>query len=139
MKQEERDSILKGDNMIGLKVKGDWSKTSNFLHNLKSRILFSKLEKFGQEGVDALSAATPKRTGLTANSWGYEIENTDSGVTLSWTNSNVHRGINIAIILDSGHGTKNGFYVAGRNYIGPAIDPILDEITSKIKEEVSRL
>ena len=125
--------------MTGLIVKGDWSRTKNFLKNVMIDMLLSKLDKFGKAGVEALAEATPKRTGFTASSWGYTIEKEDRGVVLTWTNTNINKWANIAILLDTGHGTKNGFYIQGRNYISPAIDPIIEEIMNSLKEEVSRL
>ena len=86
------------------------------------------LEDCGREGVEALKEATPKRTGLTASSWYYEIEENSDGFTLRWNNSNVNEGVNIALILQRGHGKKNGGYVAGINYINPALAPIFEKI-----------
>lgn len=125
--------------MAGLTVKGDWSKTKQFLNNLDSNEQFSQLDKFGQLGVEALAAATPWRTGFTASSWSYEIEKDGDQVSIVWNNSNVNNGENIAALLNSGHGTKQGYYITGRNYIDPALDPVLEQIVNSIKEEVSRL
>ena len=96
----------------------------------------SILEHYGQKGVDALAAATPKDTGKTAESWVYQIEQTGSGWAIVWSNTNVYRGINIAIILQYGHGTGTGGYVQGRDYINPAIQPIFDEMVEKIWKEL---
>lgn len=125
--------------MGDITVKGDYSKTKNFLTSLENKEHFSQVEQFGAMGVEALAAVTPIRTGKTANSWGYEIEEDDQNYIITWTNSNVHKGKNIAVLLDSGHGTRNGFYITGRNYIEPALDPIVDQIINNIKGEVSRL
>lgn len=122
-----------------IKVKGDYRKTKEFLEKLQSKQHLSKLDSFGQMGVDALAAVTPIRTGYTASSWGYEINQKDGGVELTWTNANVYKGKNIAVLLDSGHGTRSGYYISGRNYINPALDPVLEQIINSIKEEVSKL
>lgn len=125
--------------MAGLTVKGDWSKTERFLTDLEAKQQFSQFDKFGQIGVEALAAATPWRTGFTASSWSYEIENNGGNISIVWNNSNVNKGENIAALLNSGHGTKQGYYITGRNYIDPALDPVLEQIINSIKEEVSRL
>lgn len=95
------------------------------------------LNKYGKKGVDALMSATPKDTGLTARSWTYEIERNDGGLSIVWSNSNIQNGVNIAVILQYGHGTKNGGYVAGRDYINPAIQPIFDDMIDKYWKEVT--
>jgi hypothetical protein len=88
-------------------------------------------------GVDALAEATPKRTGLTAASWYYTIEKTKDSVAIYWNNSNIQNGVNIAVMLEYGHGTGNGGYVVGRNYITPAIQPIFDKIADEIWKGVT--
>ena len=125
--------------MIVLKSKGDLSKTYKFLKRASARSFFNKLSKYGEEGVAALSAATPVDTGKTAASWSYEISNTQEGVTITWRNSNVVNGVSIAMILQYGHGTRNGGYVQGRDYINPAIRPIFDKILDSAWKEVKKL
>lgn len=98
----------------------------------------SILERAGQEGVDALSRATPVDSGKTASSWSYEIRQNRSGLSIIWKNSNVVSGVPIAIILQYGHGTKNGGYVQGRDYINPALKPIFDRIAENVRREVSK-
>lgn len=125
--------------MIKFRQVGDFSKTERFLKNAQNLRLTNLLNDYGQKGVDALSQATPIDTGLTAASWTYEIVNTTKGSRLVWSNSNIVDGVSIAILLQYGHGTQNGGYIAGRDYINPAIRPIFDDILSKLGEEVSRL
>ena len=124
--------------MISFKQKGSFKKTDTFLKKLLKRDFLSSLDKYGKMGVEALSAATPRDTGKTAESWGYKIEVSKTEVRLVWTNSNVNDGVNIAIILQYGHGTGNGGYVAGRDYINPALQPIFDEISNSVWKEVTR-
>lgn len=124
--------------MITIKSKGDLSKTYNFLKRAQSRSFLKHLDKYGEEGVAALSAATPVDTGKTAASWSYTITSTDKGVTIAWSNSNVVKGVPIALILQYGHGTRNGGYVQGRDYINPAIRPIFDKILDSAWKEVNK-
>lgn len=126
--------------MITIKSKGNFSKATNFLKNLeKASDGRAILEKYGRAGVSALSSATPVDSGLTASSWYYEIENQNGGYTISFCNSNVNNGVPIAIILQYGHGTRNGGWVQGRDYINPAIQPIFDEIANEAWREVTKL
>lgn len=122
---------------ITFESKGDFSKGSKFLKELKTKTRFSKLEKYGAKGVDALSAATPRDTGLTAKSWTYEITGSDTKYTLEWKNTNVNNGINIALIIDMGHATGTGGWVEGRHYIDPALQPIFDKICEEAWKEVT--
>ena len=125
--------------MITIKAKGDLSKTYNFLKRAQARDFLKKLDKYGEEGVAALSMATPVDTGKTAASWDYEIIQTQKAVTITWKNSNVVNGVPIALILQYGHGTRNGGYVQGRDYINPAIRPIFDKILDSAWKEVRKL
>lgn len=125
--------------MITIKAKGDLSKTYNFLKRASARDFYKKLDKYGEEGVAALSMATPVDTGKTAASWSYEISQTKTAVTITWRNSNVVNGVPIALILQYGHGTRNGGYVQGRDYINPAIQPIFDKILDSAWKEVTKL
>lgn len=122
--------------MSTFKHRGGFSKTEKFLNAMSGKRYLNALDTYGKEGVAALSAGTPKDTGLTASSWTYEIERTDSTTTLSWLNTNVNNGVNIAIILQYGHGTGTGGYVAGQDYINPAMKPIFDKISEKVWKEV---
>lgn len=125
--------------MITFRQKGDFSKLTRYLERLKEVVKIGDLDKYGREGVAALSSATPIDTGKTASSWYYEIENKNGSATISFYNSNVNKGQNIAILLQYGHGTRNGGYVQGRDYINPAIQPIFDKIAETAWKEVTRL
>lgn len=124
--------------MVSVKQKGDFSKLTSYLTNLKKMDLESILRRYGDEGVAALAAATPVDTGLTAKSWSYKIEIENGSSKISFHNSNVQNGVPIAIILQYGHGTGTGGWVQGRDYINPAIRPIFDKIANDARREVSK-
>lgn len=125
--------------MISIKSKGSFNKTTKFLHNILRIDYKLILAKYGKKGVKALSDATPIDSGVTADSWKYDIEETASGLSIVWSNENLNDGVNIAILLQYGHGTRNGGYVVGRDYINPAIQPIFDEMANAVwKELISR-
>lgn len=124
--------------MIKFENKGDFSKTTNFLTNLKRSKLVKDLDKFGKKGVEALKSVTPINTGLTSNSWYYEIIEENNSTKINFCNSNIQNGVPIAIILQYGHGTRNGGWVEGRDYINPAIQPIFDAIVNNAWKEVTR-
>ena len=124
--------------MISYKVKGDFNNTENFFKRIKNKIYMNRLlNKYGQLGVEYLAANTPKRSGKTANSWNYEIEEKDGDYTIYWTNSNTNKNVNIALILQYGHGTGTGGYVRGIDYVNPAIRPIFENFADDIWKEVT--
>ena len=114
--------------MFSFLMKQQGSNTEKFLEDLKKIHIRDILSKYGDIGVTVLSAATPKDSGKTAESWGYEIEDHGDSWSVYWTNDNINKGVNIAMILQYGHGTGTGGYVAGRDYINPAIAPVFDQI-----------
>jgi len=125
--------------MITFRHKGDFSKTTRYLKRAKDAIRQADLEKYGQRGVDALASATPIDSGKTATSWYYEIKRSSGSVEITFNNSNFNDNVPIAIIIQYGHGTGNGGWVEGRDYINPAIRPVFDQITKEIWEEVTKL
>ena len=124
--------------MISFRQKGNFSELTRYLEKVKEKVKIGNLDKYGQEGVAALSSATPVRTGLTANSWYYKIKQSKDSVTLSFHNSNIQNGVPIAIVLQYGHATRDGGWVEGRDYINPAIQPIFDRIAEEAWKEVKR-
>ena len=122
--------------MISFRQKGDFSELTRFLERAKETVKIGELDRYGREGVAALSSATPIDTGKTANSWFYKINRSPGSVSISFHNSNVVDGVPIAVILQYGHGTRNGGWVQGRDYINPAIQPIFDKIANNAWKEV---
>ena len=121
---------------ISFTSKGDFSKTIKFLNKVKNVKINNILSKYGKIGVDALSQATPKDSGVTSRSWNYKIEVNNDNASIVWYNTNVVKGVNIAVILQYGHGTRNGGWVEGRDYINPAMKPIFDKIADQVWKEV---
>ena len=124
--------------VIVFRQKGELKKSLKFLKRCSNLNLDELLDRYGQEGVEALAKATPKDTGKTAASWGYTVTKGKERIAITWRNSNIVDGVPIAVILQYGHGTRNGGYVEGVDYINPAMRPIFDEIAKKAWEEVRR-
>lgn len=126
--------------MISVTSQGNFSKTESFLRNSQKLDIDHYLEKFGQAGVEALAAATPKDSGLTSECWYYKIEKDGDNVTITWCNSNVvDDWYNVAVGIQYGHGTASGVYVQGIDYINPAMRTIFDELAEQIWKEVQTL
>ena len=123
--------------MIKFRQKGDFSKTMNFLKRI-NKVTLKDLEKYGQKGAEALASVTPRRTGETADSWYYEIKVKDGSTTINFCNSKIQNGIPIAIILQYGHGTNNGGWVEGIDYINPVIQPLFEELANRAWKEVTK-
>ena len=121
---------------ITIRSKGNFNQMERFLNKMKRQNYMNILDKYGQLGVEALAANTPKDSGKTASSWYYEIQRDPDKTTISWLNSNVNKGVVIAVILQYGHGTGTGGYVEGRDYINPAMRPIFDSIAEDAWKEV---
>lgn len=125
--------------MISFRQKGDFSKLTTFLEKAKGVVRMSNLDRFGREGVSALASATPVDSGATADSWHYEITNNDGVAKITFFNSNIQDGVSIAIIIQYGHGTQNGAWVQGQDYINPAIRPVFDSMVTSLWKEVTNL
>ena len=125
--------------MIEVTQKGSFDKTAAYLTRLSTTRRTDILNKYGSLGVTALSNATPVESGLTARSWSYTIVDEPGYSSIRWHNSHEENGVPIAVILQYGHGTRNGGYVQGRDYIMPAIQPLLDQIADEVWKEVTRV
>jgi hypothetical protein len=124
------------DAMIVISAEGDTKNTEKFLEAMVHGDIYRNLDRLAQRGVEALRAATPRLTGTAADAWSYEIERSDSSATIYWLNTDVEGGFNVVVGLQYGHGTGNGGWIQGRDFINPAIRPIFDEIANEIWKEV---
>ena len=123
--------------MIKVEAKGNFDKTEKFLKKMSKREVRSTLNKYGERGVALLSQATPVRSGRTASSWSFKINSSGGRYEIIWSNSNVNRGVNIAMIIQYGHGTRNGGYVHGIDYINPVTAQVFEEMANELWREVT--
>ncbi len=117
--------------MISFSSRGSFDNTERFLNAIIHGHIFSTLAHYGDEGVAALSAATPVDSGETANAWFYEILQDETSYSIIWGNSHVNEGRQIAVLIQYGHGTGTGGFVEGRDYMNPALQPIFDRIADE--------
>lgn len=123
--------------LVSFSHKGDFKKTEKFFAKIEHAVTGNSIfDKYGQMGVDALRAATPRDSGKTAESWHYRVQNTRNSTAIYWYNTNENKGVNIAVILQYGHGTRNGGYVKGIDYINPAIKPIFEKMADEAWKEI---
>ena len=123
--------------MFTISSKGSFKNTEKFLQSMSKGDMFRSLDKYGQEGVAALSAATPVESGATAAAWSYEVTKGRGQYSISWTNGHIVGGVPVVILLQYGHGTGTGGYVQGRDFINPALKPIFDRIASDVWKAVT--
>lgn len=124
--------------MIRLKSNGKFTKTERYFKKLRGKDFTRILQKYGERGVQALAESTPVDSGDTARAWGYKIEHTADGqISIAWTNSNFNKGVQIAVILQYGHGTGSGGYFRGRDYINPTMRPVFDSIAEEAWKEIN--
>lgn len=125
--------------MIKYILKGSFKNSEKFFEGIKKILpqkINSILNEYGRQGVAALQSVTPKDSGTTSDSWSYSL----IPMGIVWSNSNAtNEGTPIAILLQYGHGTRNGGYVQGRDYINPAVRPIFDKIADACWKEVENL
>lgn len=122
--------------MLGFTTSGSFKNTDDFLKRMSNGDIFSDLDKYGQRGVDALSNATPKDEGVTADSWRYQITHKNGEHGIHFYNTHVDDGRPVAILIQYGHATGTGGYVVGRDYINPAVRPIFDKILEDVWKQV---
>lgn len=118
--------------MIKFSSRGDFRKTEDFLQKMSRGDIYKSLDRFGQEGVQALASATPKDTSLASTSWYYEVKVTKRSASITWFNGDIENGYPVAIMIQYGHGTGTGGYVKGQDYINPALKPIFNRIADSV-------
>lgn len=123
--------------MFSFSSTGDWSKTEQFLRKMQKLNVDAVLQSAGAKGAAALGKATPRDSGLAANSWTYTIKKSSGGIEIDWTNTDVESGFKVALMIQYGHGTGTGGYIQGRDYINPAMRPIFDEIAETVWKAVT--
>lgn len=122
--------------MIKFTASGSFDKIDKFINAMEREDAFKILDAFGRQGVEALANSTPVDTGLTSNSWDYDIVKNKGRYSIVWTNSNTVTGVPVAILIQYGHATKNGGWVEGEDYINPAIRPLFNKIADQVWERV---
>lgn len=124
--------------VILFRQKGSFKKTERFLKGVSAGRLDAVLAGYGQKGVEALAAGNAQEDRKDGCQLELPGEKGKDSIAIIWSNSNIVDGTPIAVILQYGHGTRNGGYVEGVDYINPAMRPIFDEIAKRAWEEVRR-
>ena len=125
--------------MISFSHKGDFNNLDKFLKKTIKKTYYKNVDKYGRLGVEALQRATPVDSGITADSWDYEIHHHVGGLKIVWTNDSMAENgtTPIAILVQYGHGTKSGRYIQGNDFINPALKKVFDKIAEDVWKEVT--
>ena len=119
--------------------KGNFKNAERLMKGFDKNKLISILNSYGMDGVHALSSATPVNSGKSASSWKYRVSVSRGSFFIIWENSSItSSGTPIVILLQYGHGTNRGGYVQGRDFINPAIKPVMDTIAKNVWREVTK-
>ncbi len=124
--------------LITFTSKGDWSDTTKWLKRDRQSVIYDALKQCGEAGVVTLEKNTPVYTGRLQNSWYYTIDQKNGKATITWCNRDIEHGMNVVLLLVYGHGTKSGKWVAGRDFVTPAIQPIFDQMINTVWKEVAK-
>lgn len=123
--------------MIKFRHKGSFNHVEKFFNHVRGAGYLNKVASYGELGVSALSASTPKRSGATASSWDFEIEGGKDNTKISWLNTHQNEGVNIAVLIQYGHGTGTGGYVPPTDFVNPAMKPVFEDIENAVWKEVT--
>lgn len=123
--------------MLKVHHKGSFKNIEKFFNWVTKKDLKADLNDIGRIGAESLAKNTPVDTGLTASSWEYEVVKTSKGYRINWSNTNVQDGVLIAILIQYGHATGTGGWVAARDYINPVMLPLFGKATEDFWEEVT--
>ena len=122
--------------LMDMNYHGTFNSSEKRLESMLNLFHIGKLDKYGRLGVKYLKEYTPKRTGLTSESWTYDVKRKSGGFEIIWKNTNIQNGEEIAMMLQYGHGTGTGGWVEGVDYINPALKDLFEKIEKDAKKEV---
>lgn len=125
--------------MVQIKNKGDFLKLDTYFKKSLKITKFRKVEEIVQECIEKLRAVTPEDTGLTSRSWTCVIERYKKSVKVEISNTNIQNGINVALLLEYGHATRNGVWIEGKNYIAPVVLEYYNQILNSTWKELTKL
>lgn len=120
---------------VKVESKGSYKRARIYMAKAKVAANLDDIQKVAEETVKKLKNVSPYES--IAEKWSYQIEEDKEGIKLYFNNSYVNNGVNIALLVDTGHATSGGHWVAGKHYIQQpvqdAFDKILDETWRKLK------
>jgi hypothetical protein len=122
---------------ISFDSKGDFNNIGSWLNKVVNHNPINVANQIASEGKRNLASGTPRDTGETASGWVSEITTNGDITEIAWKN-NAHPGatVNVAKLIETGHGTGTGGYVPPRPYIKDAMNPIWKTAGDKVVKEL---
>lgn len=120
---------------ISFESKGDFNNMERWLNKVVKTNMESPLNQLASQGTKRLAAGTPVDTGETAAGWQADVVKRGDVSEIVWTN-NAHpeAEVNVAKLIELGHGTGTGGYVAPRPYIKESMKPVWNKVDGIVKE-----
>lgn len=127
--------------MISITQKGDFKSLDKYMTEVVklSRTSYAKAESIAIKCIERLREVTPKDSGLTSESWEYEIISSKKSTSIQFNNTNIQNGLNVALLLELGHGTRNGTWIEGKEFIEPTIRQAYLDAINNSWEDITRL
>lgn len=120
---------------ISFESKGDFSNMERWLDSVVKTDMQSPLNQLASQGTKSLAAHTPMETGETASGWQADVIKRGEVSEIVWTNTaHPEAKVNVAKIIDIGHGTGTGGYVPPRPYIKKAMKPVWSKVDAIVRE-----
>lgn len=120
--------------MITVKQKGNFNKTKAYFAKALNLYDTKTLTKIAENTVIELKKVSPFKE--VADGWSYELKVSRNTISLSFDNSAIQNGVNLAILTNDGYATKEGKWVAGKHYIERPIREAYEKILKNTWEEL---
>lgn len=124
---------------ISFDSKGDFNVIRSWLDKVTKRNPSKTLGRIASQGTTNLKNNTPRDTGETASSWVTEITTKGNISEIAWKNTaHPDAEVNVAKLIELGHGTGNGGYVPPKPYIKKSMDPVFKDVGDRVVKELIR-
>lgn len=123
--------------LVTVKSKGNFNKTKKFFAKALKLYDSRELIKIADSTVIKLKNASPYES--IAKSWSYTLKNSKDKVVLTFENSEIQNGINLAILTNDGYATKDGKWISGKHYIEEPIQEAYKKIIKETWEELKSI
>lgn len=125
--------------MMSVEQSGDFDNIEKFLQTTsrKNKKTYKILKKYAEVGLQLLIENTHVRSGESALGWDYILKEKDGQTSIAYINTNMTTtGVPVVVLIQYGHGTKNGGYVKGINFINPTINQMFKDLSTKLYQEL---
>ena len=120
---------------VSFSRKGTFEPTISWLKRQTRAVPKDILAQIGDLGIESLSENTPKDTGETAMGWGYKVKSGNNPEIVFFNNAHPNEKVNIAKIIELGHGTRTGGVVYARPYIKRSMTPVFEQAKEILARE----